>query len=111
MQDIFSNEVSQWQKRGARIVDVREPEEYAEGHLPGSVNIPLANLTLTPELCASPLIVVCASGGRSAHAAGILEAAGHPEVANLLGGTFGWIQENRPIEFPKGDEVAPDVRH
>ena len=108
MQDIFPNEVGQWQQRGARIIDVREPEEYAGGHLPGAVNIPLADLTLIPELTASPLVVVCASGGRSVRAAALLEEAGHPEVANLLGGTFGWMQENRPVEFR---EVDADDRH
>ena len=105
MQDIFPNEVGQWQQRGARIIDVREPEEFAGGHLPGAVNIPLADLTLIPELTASPLALVCASGGRSARAAALLEGAGHP---NLLGGTFGWIQEGRSVEFP---EVDADDRH
>ena len=108
MQDIFPNEVSQWQKRGARVIDVREPAEYAGGHLPGAVNIPLATLTLTPDLRAAPLVLVCASGGRSAHAAGALEDAGHPDVANLLGGTYGWMQEGRPVAFP---EVDGDARH
>ena len=108
MQEIFPNEVGQWQKRGARIIDVREPEEFAGGHLPGAVNIPLADLTLIPELNASPLVVVCASGGRSARAAMLLESAGHLEVANLLGCTFGWMQENRPVEFR---EVDADDRH
>ena len=108
MQDIFPNEVGQWQQRGARIIDVREPEEYAGGHLPGAVNIPLTDLTLTPQLRASPLVVVCASGGRSARAAALLEEAGHPEVANLLGGTSGWMQEGRPVEVP---EVDADDRH
>ena len=108
MQDIFPNEVSQWRKRGARIVDVREPAEYAGGHLPGAINIPLAGLTLTPELRALPLVLVCASGGRSARAARILDETGHPEVANLLGGTYGWMQEGRPVAFP---EVDGDARH
>ncbi len=106
MQDIFPSEVGQWQKRGARIIDVREPAEYAGGHLPGAVNLPLSSLTLTPELMASPLVLVCASGGRSARAAGALEEAGHPEVANLMGGTFGWMKEGRPVEFPEGDGHA-----
>ena len=108
MQDIFPNEVGQWQGRGARIVDVREPEEYAGGHLPGAINIPLGDLNLIPELIASPLVLVCASGGRSACAAAMLEEAGHPEVANLLGGTYGWMQENRPVEFPG---IDLDARH
>ena len=104
MQDLFPNEVGEWQKRGAKIIDVREPEEYAGGHLPGAVNIPLASLTLSPELVTSPLVLVCASGGRSTRAAAMLEDAGHPEVANLLGGTFGWMQENRPVQFSGVDD-------
>lgn len=101
MQDIFANEVSEWRKRGAKIIDVREPEEYAAGHLPDALNIPLDSLTLTPALASSPLVMVCASGGRSARAAAMLEDAGHAEVASLLGGTFGWIQQNRDVEFPQ----------
>ncbi|GGJ76789.1 hypothetical protein GCM10008939_21170 [Deinococcus aquiradiocola] len=104
MQDIFANEVGRWQGRGALVIDVREPAEYAAGHLPGAVNLPLASLTLTTEISASPLIVVCASGGRSARAAGLLTRAGHPEVANLLGGTLGWLRENRPVEFSDADD-------
>ena len=104
MQDIFPNEVDQWQGRGARIIDVREPAEYAGGHLLGAVNIPLADLTLLPELSATPVVVVCASDGRSARAAALLEEAGHPEVANLLGGTYGWMGENRPIEFSDAND-------
>jgi rhodanese-related sulfurtransferase len=104
MQDIFPNEVGQWQERGARIIDVREPTEFAGGHLPGAVNIPLADLTLLPELSATPVVVVCASGGRSARAAALLEGAGHLEVANLLGGTYGWMGENRPVEFTDADD-------
>ena len=103
MKDIFPNEVGQWQERGAKIIDVREPAEYTGGHLPGAINIPLSDLTLLPELSATPVIIVCASGGRSARAAALLEDAGHPEVANLLGGTFGWMGENRQVEFPDVD--------
>lgn len=108
MQDIFPNEVGEWMKRGARVIDVREPEEYAGGHLPGAVNIPLGKLELTPDLKTSPLVLVCASGGRSARAASVLESAGHQDVANLLGGTFRWMGENRPVEFM---EDGPDDRH
>ena len=108
MQDIFPNEIGQWQRRGAKIIDVREPAEYAGGHLPGAVNIPLGDLNLIPELIASPIVVVCASGGRSARAAALLTEAGHPEIANLLGGTYVWMQERRPVEFP---EVDGDARH
>ena len=101
---VTRTEVVELLANGAQLVDVLPAEEYASEHLPGAVNIPLASLTLSPELTASPLVVVCASGGRSARAAALLEDAGHPEVANLLGGTFGWLQENRPVVFPDVDD-------
>lgn len=50
VQDIFPAEVSLWRQRGARLTDIREPGQYAGGHLPGAVNIPLAELQNTPEL-------------------------------------------------------------
>ncbi|GAA4001762.1 rhodanese-like domain-containing protein [Deinococcus rubellus] len=99
MQGIFPNEVGEWMKRGALIIDVHGPEEYARGHLPSEVNIPLGELQPIPEWTAAPVVVVCASGGRSARAAVVLEETGHFDVATLPGGTFGWMQENRPIEI------------
>ncbi len=100
VQDIFPAEVSLWQRRGAQLIDVREPAEHAEGHLPGAVNIPLAELKGNQELSGSPVVLVCASGSRSAQAAARLVEAGHSDVAHLLGGTIGWMQEGRPVDFP-----------
>jgi rhodanese-related sulfurtransferase len=73
------------------IVDVREPDEYAEGHIPGSRLIPLGTL---PERMAEipsegEVIVVCRSGGRSTAACQHLQAAGY-RVKNLTGGMIGW---------------------
>lgn len=70
--------------RGAVVVDVRGPEEYAAGARPGSLNIPLGALAVrAKELDASkPVIVCCASGTRSAVAAGILASKGFKEVVN-----------------------------
>ncbi|CAN5887288.1 hypothetical protein BH23ACT5_BH23ACT5_09100 [soil metagenome] len=70
------------------IVDVREPEEWALGTLPGSVELTLSDLagslaTLDP---ATPTLVVCRSGSRSQHAAWFLAASGFTHVANLAGG-------------------------
>ena len=71
-------------RRGAVVVDVRSPEEYAAGARPGSLNIPLGALAeRAKELDASkPVIVCCASGTRSALAAGILTRRGFKEVVN-----------------------------
>jgi rhodanese-related sulfurtransferase len=69
---------------GAQVVDVRTPAEYAQGHAAGSVNIPLDELRLRiPEIDpGTPVIVCCASGGRSGQAKAMLEQAGYPEVHN-----------------------------
>ncbi|MDP3544117.1 MAG: rhodanese-like domain-containing protein [Elusimicrobiota bacterium] len=71
-------------RRGAVVVDVRGPEEYAAGARPGSLNIPLGALAdRAKELDASkPVIVCCASGTRSAMAAGILKSRGFRVVVN-----------------------------
>jgi rhodanese-related sulfurtransferase len=104
VQDIFPAEVSLWLRRGAQLIDVREPAEYVGGHLPGAVNIPLAQLKFTPALSRAPVVLVCASGSRSAQAAALLLETGHADVAHLLGGTVGWMQEGRAVEFPEVDD-------
>lgn len=73
---------------GAQLVDVRQPEELAEGVLPGSVNIPLGELPgRVAELDrARRVVVVCRSGGRSSHAAEWLAGQGFADVVNLVGG-------------------------
>lgn len=70
--------------RGAILVDVRSPGEFSQAHAPGSRNIPLDQLgTRMMELDrAKPVIVCCASGGRSGMAKQMLEREGFPEVHN-----------------------------
>ena len=73
---------------GAVLLDVRTPEEYAEGHIPGSVSIPLAALPARyNELGAldTPLFVHCLSGGRSGQAVSFLKRAGFTNVKNIGG--------------------------
>ncbi len=71
---------------GAKIVDVRTPGEFATGHFPGAINIPLDSLgnrmrEFGKDL-ASPIVVYCASGGRSGGAKRMLESAGFTNVVN-----------------------------
>ena len=72
----------------ALLVDVRTAEEYAEGHIPGSINIPLAAL---PARCNElgapdrPLFVHCLSGGRSGQAVAFLKREGFTNVKNIGG--------------------------
>lgn len=76
-------------KQGATIVDVRTPGEFKSGHIKGSVNIPLGNLSsqFTRIRKDRPVITCCASGMRSGQAKGFLKSQGYAEVHN--GG--GWV--------------------
>ena len=71
---------------GAMLVDVRTPDEFAAGHLPGAVNIPVEELPRrfaelgSPE---KPLVVYCRSGARSSRAERLLKERGFQDVFNL----------------------------
>jgi len=84
----------------AQIVDVREPEEWAEGHIPGAIHIPLGELPgRAGELDASqPAIVVCHSGKRSLYGAEMLLQAGFGEAKSLAGGMVDWEAAGQPVE-------------
>ena len=77
-------------KNGAQIIDVRTTGEYSGGHIKGSINIPLDQLSKNLNKLKNkelPIITCCASGMRSSSAKGILKANGYQEVHN--GG--GWM--------------------
>lgn len=84
----------------AQIVDVREPKEYAGGHIPGALLIPVDQvLKRGSELRKDgPIIFVCQVGARSALAAEMAAALGHQEIYNLEGGTEAWIKQGYPVE-------------
>ena len=70
--------------QGALIVDVRTPEEYNDGHIDGSLNIPLDEIEKATSWLIKdvPAVVVCASGSRSTVAKEILETRGYTKVYN-----------------------------
>lgn len=85
------------------LVDVREREEFVAppGHLPGAINVPMAELAARmPELAQhrQPVVVVCKTDRRSAQAAAGLLAAGLREVAVLRGGTDEWHRRGLALE-------------
>ena len=84
---------------GAVIVDVRQPAEYAAGHLANSRNIPTAEIDKrAAELpVGKAVVVVCASGSRSARAASALRKAGRADVFCLDGGLSAWQQAGLPV--------------
>ncbi|MET8827313.1 rhodanese-like domain-containing protein [Streptomyces sp. NPDC004610] len=84
------------------VVDVRTPGEYASGHLPGALNIPLDRLgPALPALrrLSGALLVVCASGARSANACALLAREG-VEAMTLTGGTDGWSRLGHALGRP-----------
>jgi rhodanese-related sulfurtransferase len=85
-------------REGATVVDVREPGEYAEAHVPGARLIPLSQLParLAEVPRAGRVHVVCASGNRSKVGTDVLNAAGHDAVS-VAGGTGGWIRAGHPV--------------
>src|SRR5687768_2950720 len=86
-----------------QIVDVRSPEEWSAGHLPGAVHIPLAALPdrIGEIDSAKPIVVHCQGGGRSAIAASFMKANGLDGVANLEGGFDAWRARDLPVEQEK----------
>lgn len=83
-----------------QIVDVRRPLEYASGHVPGAVGLPLDRLEAgTAKLdSARPLAVVCGSGYRSSTATSLLRRQGFAELHNVAGGTQAWVDAGYPVE-------------
>jgi rhodanese-related sulfurtransferase len=84
------------------VIDVREPGEYATGHVLGAKNLPLARLAAPAGELAKrkdrPVIVYCDGGERSAKAMAALKKQGYTRVANLSGGIGAWQQAGLPVE-------------
>ena len=77
--------LAELEKLGATLVDVRSAGEYASGHAPGTLNIPLQELSsrLGEIPKSSPVVVGCASGSRSGMAKLLLKKNGYPDVYNI----------------------------
>jgi len=79
------------------VIDVREPMEYAGGHIAGSLNVPLSRLPQA-DLPQGPLVLVCQSGNRSHQGVRALLERGHPHpVSELEGGLPQWQQAGLPL--------------
>lgn len=88
--------VEAW-RRGVRVIDVRSAE-FADGHVPGAVNVPLDEVLASPQrFMGAEWHVLCQSGGRSLTAAEAMNAAGAWAVS-VSGGTSAWIGAGHEIE-------------
>jgi hydroxyacylglutathione hydrolase len=98
----------------AVVLDVREPDEYVEGHVPGAVNVPQADLaSRLDELPRDrPVLAICHAGMRSKRAAQFLKQVGFQQVASVAGGTVAWVEAGKPLETgePAGVPAAGGAR-
>jgi glyoxylase-like metal-dependent hydrolase (beta-lactamase superfamily II)/rhodanese-related sulfurtransferase len=89
------------------VLDVREPAEYDHGHVPGSINLPQADLASRLEELPRdrPVYVLCQGGFRSLRAARFLKQMGFEQVASVKGGTMAWSAAGKPLA---GEEAPLD---
>ncbi|SFL53376.1 rhodanese-like domain-containing protein [Salibacterium qingdaonense] len=91
------------------VIDVREPSEYVEGHIPG---VPLLPMNQVPEVVDQldkdrEYLLVCRSGGRSQHTALYFKDNGIENVKNFAGGMLAWDEEmNTGMENPVQDDIG-----
>jgi rhodanese-related sulfurtransferase len=83
------------------VLDVRTPQEYAAGHVPGAVNVPYdqvaSQLTEIPK--DKEVVLYCKSGRRAGLAAEVLEANGYTKLVHLQGDMQAWLKDGRPVEI------------
>jgi rhodanese-related sulfurtransferase len=86
------------------ILDVRSPEEYAEGHIPGAINVPYdqiaANLDSLESYMTAEIVVYCRTGRRAGVAENALREAGFTQVADLKGHMVAWNEAGLPVVVP-----------
>ena len=98
---------------GTVVLDVREPDEYEQGALPGAVHIPRGHLESQIENKVvdrdAPVVVYCAGGTRSAFAADTLSQLGYTDVVSVVGGFNKWKNEGRAWSTPR--TLSPSQRN
>ena len=104
MTPLYWREMQQADKSQVTLVDVRTPDEYALGTIPGAINIPLDNLRERladiPEN--QPVYLFCGVGLRGYLASNILKSKGYPDVRNLIGGLKTYTAATATIKTPEG---------
>ena len=93
----------------ATLLDVRTPQEYAEGHLENAVLAPVGSGSFESEVSkldkSNPVFVYCLSGGRSASAASQLKSMGFTQIHDLSGGLMNWRMAGLPLA-QSGEEIS-----
>ncbi|MEP7090027.1 MAG: rhodanese-like domain-containing protein [Nocardioidaceae bacterium] len=98
MREVDLTQLEVAMQRGATVVDVREPMEYVQAHVPGAVPIPMGQLSARlGELDkGSSVLVICATGNRSSAMTDLLTTAGY-DAFNVAGGTMAWLRSGRAV--------------
>ncbi|WP_454831461.1 rhodanese-like domain-containing protein [Pseudoxanthomonas wuyuanensis] len=121
IQEISPLEVTAARADGALLIDVREPDEFAAGHLPQAINLPRGVLEFRIQahpamacqasealsLRERPLVLYCLTGGRAALAADSLQQLGFERVKSMAGGITAWREAGLPLHTPT-DSSGPD---
>jgi rhodanese-related sulfurtransferase len=76
--------------KAVTVVDVREPHEFAAGHIPESVNMPLSRFDPGALPTEKPVVLICQAGARSRNALNQVRAAGRQDIRHYAGGMNGW---------------------
>lgn len=103
IREVSPREVQQMRESGRDVVylDVREPQEWNLGHLPGAVHIPRGTLETTVEQMIPrdrEVVVYCARANRSALAADTLQQMGYQNVSSMSGGWREWVMNGGDVE-------------
>lgn len=109
IREVSAEEAAQRRDRGALVLDVREPAEWAAGHVPGALHVPRGMLEAKADLeypgreprlgdRGQEIVIHCASGARSALAADALQQMGFTNVASIAGGFIAWAEKGLPVE-------------
>ncbi len=98
MREVDIDQFARAHEEGARVIDVREPQEYVAGHVPGATLIPMGYL---PSQMVhldrdEPVYLICRSGNRSLAMADFLIASGY-DARSVAGGTVAWAESGRPV--------------
>ena len=96
--EITVDELAERLAAGARLIDVREPHEFAQAHAPGALLVPLDEVPARVDEFRSdgPTYVICRSGARSRWACEFVGVHG-VEAVNVAGGTLAWIESGRDV--------------